>query len=165
MPVTAVDHSRGAHRGTIYVNWIDERNGDTDVFVASSRDSGATWSSPVRVNDDARGNKRAQLFTWMAVDPSDGSVNVVFLDRRDTEGTQNAVMLARSVDGGKTFTNHKVNRPPFPSNDAVFYGDYLGLDAHGGRVAAIYPVVVDTPNGLILEAAIFKFKPGSQETN
>jgi hypothetical protein len=165
MPVTAVDHSGGPHRGTIYVNWIDERHGDTDVFIASSRDGGVKWSAPVRVNDDPRGNKRAQLFTWMAVDPADGSINVVFLDRRDTEGTQNAVTLARSVDGGRTFANHRVDRPPFPSNDAIFYGDYLGVDAHGGRVAAIFPVVVDTPNALILEIAVFTFKAGSQETN
>jgi hypothetical protein len=164
MPVTAVDHSRGPHRGTIYVNWIDERNGDTDVFIARSHDGGVTWSAPVRVNDDPRGNKRPQLFTWMAVDPSDGSVNVVFLDRRDTVGTENAVTLARSVDGGKTFVNHRVDRPPFPSHDGVFYGDYLGIDAHGGRVAVIYPVFVDTPNGLILEAAVFMFKAGLQET-
>ena len=158
MPVTGVDHSRGPHRGSIYINWIDERNGDTDVFLAASRDGGATWSAPVRVNDDAKGNGRPQLFTWMAVDPSDGSVNVAFLDRRDTTGTENAVTVARSVDGGRTFRNLRVNRPPFPSDDRVFYGDYLGVDAHGGRVAVIYPVVVETPNRLVLEAAVFDFK-------
>ena len=165
MPVTAVDHSGGPHRGTVYVNWIDERNGDTDVFLASSRDGGVTWSAPVRVNDDPRANKRPQLFTWMAVDPSDGSVNIVFLDRRDTRDTNNAVTVARSVDGGKTFANHRVQRAAFPSSDKVFYGDYLGIDAHGGRVATIYPVVVDTPNGLILETAVFNFKLGLQETD
>jgi len=163
MPVTAVDHSSGPSRGTVYVNWIDERNGDADVFVIASRDGGATWSAPVRVNDDAKGNKRPQLFTWMAVDPADGSINVVFLDRRDTQGTDNTVTLARSVDGGKTFVNHRVNRPAFPSNPKVFYGDYLGVDAQGGRVAAIYPVVVETPNQLVLETAVFNFKPGSQD--
>lgn len=156
MPVTAVDHSRGPNRGAVYINWIDERNGDTDVFVVSSRDGGLAWSPPVRVNDDAKGNKRAQLFTWMAVDPADGSVNVVFLDRRDTNGTDNAVTLARSVDGGRTFVNHRVNRPPFPSNDGLFYGDYLGIDAHGGRVAIIYPVIVDSQT--ILETAVFQFE-------
>ena len=41
MPVTAVDLSDGPRKGTIYVNWIDERNGDLDVFVAASSDSGA----------------------------------------------------------------------------------------------------------------------------
>jgi len=158
MPVTAVDHSRGPNRGIVYINWIDERNGDTDVFIAGSRDGGHTWSSAVRVNDDPKGNKRAQLFTWMAVDPSDGSINVVFLDRRDTEGTRNAVTVARSTDGGKTFVNYRVNRPPFPSNDNIFYGDYLGIDAHGGRVAAIYPVVVDGAQQLVLEAAVFQFR-------
>jgi hypothetical protein len=112
----------------------------------------------VRVNDDAKGNKRPQLFTWMAVDPGDGSVNVVFLDRRDTEGTGNTVTLARSTDGGRTFTNHRVNRPPFPSDDRVFYGDYLGIDAHGGRVAAIYPVLVEDPQQIFLETAVFDFK-------
>jgi hypothetical protein len=158
MPVTGVDQSRGPHRGTVYVNWIDERNGDADVFVASSHDAGQTWSSPVRVNDDPKGNKRPQLFTWMAVDPSDGSINIVFLDRRDTEGSQNAVTVARSTDGGKTFVNHRVNRPPFPSNDKVFYGDYLGIDAHGGRIAAIYPVIVEGSQQLMLETAVFQFR-------
>ena len=113
----------------------------------------------VRVNDDPKRNKRPQLFTWMAVDPSDGSINVVFLDRRDTEGTHNAVTVARSTDGGKTFANYRVNRPPFPSNDKIFYGDYLGIDAHGGRVAAIYPVVVDGPQQLVLETTVFNFSP------
>jgi hypothetical protein len=163
MPVTAVDHSRGPNRGTLYVNWIDERNGDTDVFIVSSRDGGITWSAPVRVNDDAKGNKRAQLFTWAAIDPADGSVNVIFLDRRDSDGSQNGITLARSIDGGKTFVNHRINRSPFPSNDKVFYGDYLGVDAHAGRVAAIYPVVVDTPQQLILETAVFRFRLGSQD--
>jgi hypothetical protein len=158
MPVTGVDHSRGPHRGSIYINWIDQRNGDTDVFLASSRDGGVTWAVPVRVNDDTQGNGRPQLFTWMAVDPSDGSINIVFLDRRDTQGTHNAVTLARSTDGAKTFTNMRIDRPPFPSDDRVFYGDYLGVDAHGGRVAVIYPVVVETSNRLVLESAVFHFR-------
>ena len=75
MPVAAVDVSTGAARGTVYVNWIDTRNGDPDVFVAASRDGGTTWEAPVRVNDDPKG--AVQMFTWMAVDPVDGSINVV----------------------------------------------------------------------------------------
>lgn len=164
MPVTGVDHSRGPNRGTIYINWIDERNGDADVFVIASRDGGSTWGAPVRVNDDEKGNKRGQLFTWMAVDPADGSINVVFLDRRDGDGTKNAVMLARSVDGGKTFVNHRVATEPFASEPNVFYGDYIGIDAHNGRVVAVYPKMVGGPGQLVLEAAVFRFKTGSQES-
>ena len=37
MPVTGVDRSQGAFRGTLYVNWIDHRHGDPDVFVTYSR--------------------------------------------------------------------------------------------------------------------------------
>jgi hypothetical protein len=49
MPVTGVDLSNGPNKGTLYVNWIDARNGDQDVFVMSSRDGGDTWSAPRRV--------------------------------------------------------------------------------------------------------------------
>jgi hypothetical protein len=140
MPVTGTDLSTGPGRGTIYVNWIDERNGDPDVFVMSSRDRGASWSAPVRVNDDPRG--AVQMFTWMAVDPVDGSVNVVFHDRRGQPGTMTGVTLARSTDGGKTFRNFALDLAPFDCcSGSAFFGDYNGIDAYGGRVVAAFPVI------------------------
>src|SRR5215212_3460860 len=108
MPTTAVDLSDGPNKGTLYVNWIDARNGDPDVFVMSSRDGGDKWSQPVRVNDDKMKNGKEQFFTWMAVDPVDGSVNVVFYDRRDTSRAVTGLTLGRSVDGGRTFVNRKI---------------------------------------------------------
>src|SRR5437660_11350289 len=84
MPVTGVDLSNGLNKGTLYVNWIDARNGDPDDFVAASPDGCETWSAPHCVNDDQLKNGKVQFFTWMSVDPVDGSVNVVFYDRRDT---------------------------------------------------------------------------------
>lgn len=163
MPVTGVDRSEGAYRGSIYVNWIDERNGDPDVFSIYSRDGGESWSQPVRVNDDAVGNGRPQMFTWMAVDPVDGSVNVVFFDRRDTEGTRTGVTVARSTDGGRTFVNYRVNQKPFEPNAALFFGDYSGIAAYGGRVVAVYPYFTDQTD-LALYAALFHFRPGTQQT-
>src|SRR3569832_676089 len=103
MPVTGVDLSNGPNNGTLYVIWIDARNGDPDVFVMSSRNGGETWTAPVRVNDDALKNGKAQFFTWMAIAPADGSVNIVFYDRREGKGTQTGLTLARSVDGGLFF--------------------------------------------------------------
>ncbi len=161
MPVTAVDHSRGSFRGSLYVNWIDARNGDPDVFVIASRDGGATWERPVRVNDDPKG--AAQLFTWMAVDPVDGSINVVFHDRRGLAGTETGVTMARSVDGGRTFVNYRVDTPPFAMTDALFFGDYNGIAASGGRVIAAFPRIDPGPNTRLM-AAVFRFKPGTQET-
>src|ERR1700741_2432417 len=138
MPVTGVDLSNGPNKGTLYVNWIDARNGDPDVFVMSSRDGGDTWSAPVRVNDDQIKNGRVQFFTWMAVDPADGSINVIFYDRRDGTGTQTRLTLARSGDGGKTFVNHKVDLPAFSANSRVFFGDYGSVSAYEGRVVPAF---------------------------
>ena len=156
MPVTAVDLSSGAHRGTIYVNWIDERDGDMDVWVMASGDGGESWESPVRVEADPPGTSRPQLFTWLAVDPVDGSVNVVFLDRGRTEGTSQGVTLARSTDGGQSFSILPIRQEPFRCPETVFYGDYLGVAAHGGRVVAVWPHCLEGGE-LALSAALFRF--------
>ena len=157
MPVTGADISKGEHRGSVYVMWLDKRNNDPDVFLAYSRDQGKTWSDPVRVNDDKKGNGKEQLFAWMAVDPVDGSVNIVFYDRRDTEGTMTGLTLARSTNGGKSFRNYKVDQKPFDLKGRLFFGDYLGISAYDGRVVAVYPHYAN-PNRLQLSAALFRFK-------
>jgi hypothetical protein len=162
MPVTGVDLSNGPNKGTLYVNWIDARNGDPDVFLMSSRDGGQTWSTPVRVNDDVVKNRKAQFFTWMAVDPVDGAVNIVFYDRRDTKGAMTGLVLARSVDGGRTFVNHKIPLDPFACNTRVFFGDYSGISAYDGRVVPVFMHFI-SDSSLAVSVALFRFKPGTQE--
>ena len=162
MPVTGVDLSNGPNKGTLYVNWIDARNGDQDVFIMSSRDGGDTWTTPLRVNDDPVKNGKAQFFTWMAVDPVDGSVNIIFYDRRDSAGIQTHLTLARSVDGGRSFVNHKIDLPPFAINSRVFFGDYSSISAYGGRVVPAFMHFVSESN-LAISVALFRFKPGTQE--
>ena len=162
MPVTGVDLSAGPRKGTIYVNWVDERNGDPDVFVTRSSDGGQTWSVPLRVNDDPVKNGKAQFLTWMAVDPFDGSVNMVFYDRRDMEGTRTRLTLARSIDGGRTFVNHKIDQEPFSFNDKVFFGDYSGIAAYDGRVVPVFMHFISETK-LAISVALFHFKPGTQE--
>jgi len=46
-PVVAVDNA-----GVIYAAWSDNRNGNYDIFVSRSVDSGATWSTNVQVSSD-----------------------------------------------------------------------------------------------------------------
>jgi hypothetical protein len=163
LPVTAVDLSSGRNRGSIYAAWTDRRNKDLDVFLTASRDGGKTWSQPLRVNDDPRGNGKDQLFAWMAIDPADGSINILFYDRRDLEGTLTGLTLARSVDGGKTFVNHRLAQEPFRCYKEVFFGDYIGVAGRGGRVIGVYPHFI-SPKEVAISAAIFRFRPGSQET-
>ena len=66
----------------LYVTWSDYRNGDIDVFAATSDDGGKRWSPAVRVNNDPIHDGADQFFQWLAVDPADGAVNVMFYDRR-----------------------------------------------------------------------------------
>jgi hypothetical protein len=162
MPVTMVDLSNGPSRGTIYVNWIDKRHGDLDVFLTMSRDGGETWTEPTRVNDDAKGNGKDQLFTWMALDPADGSINIVFYDRRDLKDTMTGLTLARSVDGGKSFVNYRIDQEPFTCLKDVFMGDYIGISAMAGKVVAGYCHLLEKKQ-TTLSAAIFQFKLGTQE--
>lgn len=160
MPIVSVDRSHGPYRGSIYVNWVDRRYGDPDVFCIYSRNGGKTWSHPVRVNNDPRGNGKDQFFTWMAIDPVDGSVNIVFYDRRNYNGTETGLTLARSIDGGKTFRNFKINQKPFTCNKHVFFGDYNGITAYDGHVIPIFTTFTGKKS-LGVSVALFHFKPGT----
>jgi hypothetical protein len=133
--------------GRLYIAWGDCRHGDRDVFCANSDDGGQTWSDAVRVNDDPIGNGKDQLTQHLAVDHSDGSVYVVFYDRRDdAENRYPTVTLARSTDGGRTFANYAWNDTPLHPDDACF-GDYIGLDARDGRVYGAWTEDVPTEPG------------------
>jgi hypothetical protein len=134
----AIDPRPGPKGGRLYVTWSDYRNGDVDVFCASSADYGKTWSSTVRVNDDLLHDGADQFFQWMAVDPADGAVYVLFYDRRgDPKNHQQTVALARSTDGGRTFQNYAWTDQPFDAQ-GVFLGDYTGLTALHGRVYGVW---------------------------
>jgi hypothetical protein len=161
LPSAGVDVSGGKDRGSVYVAWGDKRHGDPDVFLSASRDGGASWSKPLRVNDDPRGNGKEQFFPWLVVDPVDGSVNIAYYDRGPYDGTRTGLTLARSVDGGRTFVHHKINQDPFVGQKFAFFGDYLGLDAFGGRVAVLYMHFIGKQPGI--SGAVFDFEPGTQQ--
>lgn len=132
--------------GHLFVAWTDYRNGDLDVFVAASDDHGKKWNAPVRVNNDAIHDGAEQFFQWMAVDPVDGSVNVVFYDRRgDPQEIKQTVTLARSTDEGKTFANYAWTTNAFAARSNLFFGDYSGLAADAGRVYGIWTEVLPEP--------------------
>jgi hypothetical protein len=137
-PQVGVDWVRGPRAVRLYVCWSDYRNGDIDVFVASSGDRGRTWSSPVRVNGDSLHDGRDQFLQWMAVDPVTGDVYVQFYDRgADPANRLTSMTLARSTDGGRTFTSYAWSDAPFEGRGA-FLGDYTWLTAYGGRVYGVW---------------------------
>jgi hypothetical protein len=111
MPQLGLDHASGA----IYLVYQEtEPHGDLDIFFQRSTDAGATWSSPLRVNDDPPGNKLRQHVPHMAVAPN-GRIDVVWLDRRHAYPTpvlpaprgEADVYYASSTDGGRTFSPNR----------------------------------------------------------
>ncbi len=141
-PITVCDASEGESKGTIYVNWSDQRNGkdNTDVWLIKSTDQGETWSEPKKVNDDE--GKSHQFFNWLTVDPITGFVYVVFYDRsayeKDKDSTETDVYLAYSKDGGESFTNKKISEKPFTPNPELFFGDYNNISAYNGTIRPIW---------------------------
>ncbi|MFO7614261.1 MAG: T9SS type A sorting domain-containing protein [Bacteroidales bacterium] len=138
LPVTTCDTSGGPHHGTIYINWTDQRNGtdDTDVWLVKSTDGGDTWSQPVRVNDDPPG--KHQFFTWMTIDQTNGYLYFVFYDRRHYDDRNTDVYMARSTDGGETFTNFIVSEEPFWPVPNIFFGDYNNIVAHNNVIRPVW---------------------------
>ncbi|MGH1366256.1 MAG: hypothetical protein ACRBF0_22035 [Calditrichia bacterium] len=161
-PVTKTDISGGKHHGSVYINWTDERNGDVDVFLMYSRDKGETWSKQIRVNADKKGNGKQQFFTWMAVDPVDGSINIIYNDRAKYSGTKTGLTISRSIDGGESFKHYPVKIDAFECNKEVFFGDYNNIDAYNGRVAAIFPHFISNDQ-TVVSALTMDFKPGTQK--
>jgi hypothetical protein len=152
-PWMAVDKTGGPRNGWIYVTWA-QRNlapagTDPDICFARSTDAGSTWSTPVRVNDDPLNNGRDQWFSNINVDAF-GGINIVFYDSRNPSTNDSAeVYVARSVDGGNTWTNIKVSdhrfRPvPISGLASGYQGDYIGITSTNN---ALYPFWADNYTG------------------
>lgn len=77
-----------------------------DVFFRKSTDEGATWSAPVRVNNDPPAGLVDQFQPGMAV-TKNGRIFIVFYDRRKSEGWNYNMQFfaARSLNGGTTWVN------------------------------------------------------------
>ena len=120
MPVTICDISDSPYKGTIYVNWADQRNGktNTDIWLKKSSDGGKTWSNDIRVNSD--NSKRHQFLTWMTIDQSTGYLYVVYYDRRAHDDNQTDVYLSVSKDGGESFKDYKISEHSFLPNPEMF---------------------------------------------
>jgi hypothetical protein len=159
-PGLAWDRTGGPYTGRVYLVYTFERsNGtnDTDIFVRFSDDQGATWSSPVRVNDDTTTN--SQFLPKISLDQTTGNLAVIWYDARndlgtggpgDTNGVPNddaQLWGAFSTDGGQTFTkNIQISAGTSNSHDSgnhIDYGDYTGLSFDGG---VAHPAWADNSN-------------------
>lgn len=137
-PSMACDYSESTYNGRLYVSWADQRSGpeNTDIWISSSDNAGLTWTNPQRVNDDY-GSKH-QFFNWMTIDQLTGNIYVIFYDRRNYDDASTDVYLARSIDGGKSFTNERISEKPFLPDSQTFMGDYANISAANGVIRPIW---------------------------
>lgn len=157
------DRTGGLYNGRVYLAYTEEtapENNDLDILVRYSNSNGATWSAPVRVNDDA--TTRSQFFPKIEVDQTTGGIAVAFYDARNDAGgtdgvanTEAQVFGALSFTGGTTFgINEQIS--PGSSRSPSFgnpneYGDYNGLAFRNNRYFYIWAdnsnSTGDNPNG------------------
>ena len=158
----AIDIDRNpnsAYFGTLYVSFPDFPTGttsgaDINTYVIRSTNGGTNWSTRVKVNDDNFG--ATQFFPWLAVDQSDGTVNVSWIDSRiDPLNRKTQAVYARSSDGGVSFEpnipvtdngaswQNSVNYADENSTDNTAYngnqyGDYTGIAAFNRQVHPLW---------------------------
>ncbi|HSU68476.1 MAG TPA: sialidase family protein, partial [Tepidisphaeraceae bacterium] len=84
----AFDTSGSQFDGRVYLLYTDENpaaSGNTDVLVRYSDNNGATWSDPIRVNDDNGTN--TQMLPRISIDNTTGKLGVSWYDARNDLGS------------------------------------------------------------------------------
>ena len=102
-----------------------EGSGRTDIYLATSADSGRTFGDPVRVNDEA-GTARVGGEMPPRVVFSGRAIEVLWVSR----GTATTIRVARSDDGGRTFAASREVQQAGVAGDRGWPA--LASDARGG---------------------------------
>lgn len=130
-------------QGHVYVVWLDERDGDQDIYFSRSVAQGITgaFSASVKVNDDETREPAVDEFgdpeyiepaafqthPMIVLGPKD-SIYVVWQDYRRSQAD---IYFAKSMDGGKTFDRNVKVTDEF------------------GSAGQLYPSMAVSPDGMI----------------
>ena len=115
--------------GNVYVCWAQfvGNSGNNGVYIARSTDGGRTYSQPQKISEGVHGSQ----FCDIAV-TSNGTVYVVWRSFEGRGKNQvNGVVVAKSTDGGKTFTKPQVVTEFIPWD----VGDLAGVPAEERETA------------------------------
>ena len=175
----AWDRSGGPHSGRLYAIWTQEvgnESNDTDIELQYSDNRGATWSPPVRVNDDHTAN--SQFLPAIAVDQTSGNVGLSWYDARndlgaggagDTNGIPNddsQLWATYSTNGGTSLAgNFRVSAGTSNATDAAYgfdYGDYTHAAFVGGSYWSVWSdnsnSTGDNPDGTLHQLDLYAAK-------
>ena len=135
-PRMAADNSFTSSRGNVYIVYAANPPGSdiADVYLVRSTDLGNTWTTPVRINDDA--TTTDQWMPAINVDNTTGKVFICWYDSRLDPANNIMTNLYGTVstNGGASFAaNTKISDVQFnPDNMKVgqgthyYIGDYIG---------------------------------------
>jgi hypothetical protein len=156
----AIDKSTGTHRGRVFLVYTDTDSvvqEDTNIFVVHSDDMTATWSAPVRVNDDD--GPASQFLPRMSLDTKSGAIAVAWFDARNSAANNTVQYFgAISSDSGMTFSrNFQISvgmsdqAKSVPALRDADFGDYTGGAFANGRLVAAWAdnsnSTFDNPDG------------------
>jgi len=153
LPCIDTDTSSGPRKGWIYIvtgqKGLLPAGNDPDIILYRSTDHGMTWSTGIRVNQDPLNNGKIQYFPSVHIDKY-GAVNVLFYDDRNTTSDSAGVFLARSGDGGDTWTEYEVcdhhfKPVPIGGLGQGYQGDNIDLTSTDQRLV---PVWMDNSSGI-----------------
>lgn len=114
-------------------------NGDLDIWCTETWNGGTSWSTPLRVNDDAVSNGKLQDLVWASFD-LDGDLVVCWRDRRNGSGTGYA--QSAEIMGAVRWKDSVVFSPNFTISDQLV--NYHPILAEAGNDFLSQQVVNDT---------------------
>jgi hypothetical protein len=133
-----------ANNGNLYVlSSVNPAGSDPlDVHFIRSTDGGATWSMPIRVNNNPVGQNSYQWFGTMSVAPN-GRIDAIWNDTGvDPSNDFSVLRYAYSIDDGITWLGHTAVTPQFnhllgfPSQNKL--GDYYDMTSDDLGVSLVF---------------------------
>ncbi|MDB5323994.1 MAG: BNR/Asp-box repeat protein, partial [Phycisphaerales bacterium] len=143
----AFDRSNSSTRGRLYLVYADENgneSNDTNIMLRYSDTLGSSWSSALKVNNDA--TNKSQFLPAMAVDQSTGNVGITWRDARNSVGNNTSEVwgTVSVTHGTSVLANVRMGNMSNQAggnatkSDDLDYGDYQGVAFANGKLIPVF---------------------------